>query len=339
MRSLSLTLLAAGLAVAQPAAQGSAFPVPDNLPGVGICNAIPFGSTNGSSSWLNQRHQWVVTVADMNAQPCLITGLSFAPCSTGIHMSTSIRLTLALVQPGFDLLTNTNFDANLQGATFSQVVLDRQDYRWRKTANTWSPIGIDSSFVYDGVSDLLVDVIVEGNSSSDGNNAMHRDVRPRLYATGWTGSPPATGSASSAAIKIRIESGCAELSGFGTGCAGLVHSLSGSSALGATVSFDVSGGAPFMPAALNLGSLNTTPFPIDLTALGFTGCEISCSADLGSLGGVTDPNGTRSLALPIPNVATLVGIRLFSQYLHLNASAPGGAATSNGGRVVLGGGC
>lgn len=334
-----LALLSTLLLAATAAAQGQAFYIPDNDATAGTCNVIPWGTTATSGTWANQRYQCIATVADLGGTAGYVTGLGFAPCASGTHTSQTLRITMAHVPPGFAFAGNTDFDNNLNVlGTNATVVLEQDNYYWEKIGNTWSSVGLDTSFLYNGTDDLLIDILVTGNDASNGSSSTHRNTRERLYAFGWTGSPPATGSAASGALKMQIQMGCADMTIYGPSCGGLQLTLSGSPALGATLTIDAAGGAPNMPIVLNLGFLNTAPFPIDLTPFGFRGCSILNSSD-GTIAGLTNAAGGISNSLSVPQNTSLIGVRVFEQYVHLNPQGPGGVALSNGGRVVLGSRC
>ncbi len=339
MRLLAPSLLAAFLAV-PASSQGVAFGVPDSDATSGNCNVIPFGTTANNATWSNQRVQMVATASDLGGTPGLVTGLSFAPCATGVHYADAIRITLALVPPGFTFSGgNNDFDRNLLTVGFAQVVvLDQLEYTWQKNGNQWSSIGFDQSFVYDGQSDLLIDLVVEGNDADNGSSSVHRATRERLYVNNWAGTPPATGTVGNNASKFRVELQCADITTFGLGCGGLEMTAGGSSALGGRLSVAVSGAASGFPVIFAFGSYNGVPFPIDLAAYGAVGCRLRNSTDASAVS-PADPSGNASLALTIPGDPGLMGARLFFQCLHVNPSLPGGLAVSKAGRAVLGVGC
>src|SRR5690606_13869573 len=159
----------------------------DNVASSGNCNAIPFGSSGASSTWANQRYQTVATAADLGGQPGLVTGLGFAPCNSGANRTQRLTVTLAHVPPGFSVSANTNFQSNLtvhgSGAT---VVLSQTDYQWSLTANNWSSIGFDTSFFFNGVDDLLIDIVAEGNDNGASSGSMRTGNRERLYIYNWS---------------------------------------------------------------------------------------------------------------------------------------------------------
>lgn len=327
---LSITLLAA-----PAAAQGIAFYSPDNVTTTGNCNVVPWGSP--FPNFINQRYQMVVPAADLNATSGFITGLGFAPCATGIHTSTELRITLAHVPPGFSFATSTDFDQNLHvHGSNATVVLDRDNYSWEKTMDTWSSVGLDQSFPYNGTDDLLVEILVVGGAGTNANNSGRTGNRQRLYALNWTGTPPTTGVArATGAAKIQVQMGCADLTTYGLGCHGLELDFSGSAALGAVLNVEASGGAATQPIVLNIGTIGTTPFPIDLASVGFPGCSVWHSSET-NVPGITDAAGDHTVSLNVPNSNPLTGARLFFQFVHLNPTVPVGAAVSNGGRAVFG---
>ncbi|MDA0933472.1 MAG: hypothetical protein O3C51_08435 [Planctomycetota bacterium] len=339
MRRLVASLFAVTLA-ASAATQGVAYGIPNSDPTSGNCNVIPFGTTANNATWANQRMQVVATASDLGSVPGLVTGLSFAPCATGVHYTDSIRITMALVPAGFTFSGgNNNFDQNLNAVGFAQVVvLDQREYTWQKNGNQWSSIGLDQSFVYDGQSDLLIDLVLEGNDADNGSSSMHRDTRERLYAATWAGTPPATGRVGNNGTKFRVELQCADITTYGLGCGGLEMSASGSSALGGTLTVAVSGAASGLPVVFGFGSYNGVPFPIDLSGFGAFGCRLRNSTDASAIS-PADAAGRASLALAIPGDPGLMGARLFFQCLHVNPAMPGGIAVSKGGRAVLGVGC
>lgn len=319
-------------------AQGQAFTVPAGTsPSTGTCNSIPWGDA-GSSIWSNQRYQVVVPASDLGAAG-FITGLEFAPCGTGTHTSSTLTITIGMVPNGFQFgAGNVDFAANLASASGTTVVLDQSNYSFDLNADNWTNVGFTASFPYDGASDLLIDILTAGNTNLGAPGMRRADDRQRLYAVDWTGIPPVTGTTDLMALKMRVLTGCAELSTFGLGCAGLELSFAGAPALGGTLAVDMSGGAATSPAALDIGLVGTSPFPIDLSPFGLRGCLLYTSVEL-SANAVSDGAGNATLSLPVPSSPALTGARLFFQWVHLNDAAPGGAATSNAGVAVLGPQC
>src|SRR5262249_29745462 len=129
--------------------------VPNNAANVGTCNVIPFGSTTTSSTFATAKYQTIVGAADLGNLPGLITGLGFAVCApTGKAHYQSIEIVMDHIGPGSTL--GTTFASNL--TPNAVTVLQANDYTWHVTADSWIEIGLQNYFVYDGVSDLVVQV-------------------------------------------------------------------------------------------------------------------------------------------------------------------------------------
>lgn len=305
--------------------------IPSDTPTTGTCNVIPFGDTSGSATWTNQVYQSIATAADLGNAGGIITGLAFAPCGSGVHKNGRLRISLSHVPPGH--IMQSTFALNQPSPS---VVLDIANHRWNVTANQWNDIGLQTPFVYDGVSDLVMEIIAEGNINPS-PQGFHRDVGTRVYATNWTGSPPLTGTVATGALKWCISKCVASVGLFGEGCAGLTHSYNGLPQLGGTT-FDalLNGCAPNSAAFLIIGTTNGTPFPIDLSGLGFTGCNLYEDITI-TLPGAADGAGVATFPM-----AGLLGnrflncLQLYTQGANLNAGAPGNLSASNYARLLFG---
>jgi hypothetical protein len=321
-----------GLLLAVPLAAQSLY-IPDSNATVGTCNVIPFGSTPGST-FAQERYQCKATVADLGGAVGVITGIGFAPCFSGAAHFDSIEIILDHQPAGTPL--STTFAANLTPAAVT--VLLATDYTWNVTGNTWNEVGLQNLFVYNGVDDLVVQItIVNGTSPT----AFHRDVRPRLTWFAATGTPPATGTPSNAALKFEVSMLGARLSSYGVGCVGSnalapLHTLTGSAQLGQTFQMNVANGLPSGVSFLLLGFYNGVPFPIDLGSLGMPGCREYFSPVTTQFIAL-DPVGGGSSSLFVPNVGAFIGTLLFSQYACLDPLAnTTGVTTSNYGRIYVG---
>ena len=330
---LRSTIVAVLLAI--PAVGQCVF-IPDNKAAAGGCNVIPFGDPNPSSpTWSNQRYQCVVTAADLNNTRGLVTGLGFAPCGSGNRVFSSLTITMAHIQGSLSGSFTTNLGAN------PLVVLDVRDFSWPNTADTWNALPLERAFSYDpALGDLVIEVIATGVGMPNANQGMHREMRQRVYAFGWTGTPPTTGSMDSAALKLSVCIDAAGSTTFGNGCAssaGVVSlSYGGSSRIGQVLNLDMTGGRPLFPAFAVTGTTMGAPFPIDLTVLGAPQCSLYTNQFV-VLATATSGTGTATIPMPIPNNPTLVGLMLFNQYGHLDPLANSlGFAFSNGGWFAVG---
>jgi hypothetical protein len=329
MRSLFVLALA-GTVAAQTCVHS-----PDNNAGAGGCNVIPFGQVANSTTWSNQKYQQVVPASTLGNNPLVIRELAFAACGSGARTFQSIKITV-------DQTTNsplsTTFAANLGPAAI--VVLDSTDFVWQNTANAWNRIGLARSFVYiPARGDVVIDVEIRGAAFA-GTHGFRSAAVQRVYAFGWTGSPPATGSTDNlAALKVELCTDLADVQAYGSGCRGQqsnIPTIGGSPQPRVNTpgfAITLAGAAPTRPTFLGLGGQALPPFPIDLGSIGLPGCRLYCSLDL-MAPGVTDPSGNRTFPLAIPNDPGLVGARVFAQHFVLDA--PGSLQVSDYLRILIG---
>lgn len=333
---LILALLAGSSLCVGSNLRAQSFYIPDNLANAGTCNVIPFGSTTTTSSFYTCITQQIVTAADLNSTPGLITGLGFAACGTGKSRFSSLQVVMDLAPPNTTL--SPTFANNL--TPNARVVLDVTNYAWHTTVDQWMEIGLQDFFVFDGVSDVVIQIIADQSLSPAG---FHRSTtRPRVYATGWSGTPPLSGTVSSTtAQKMEIGMLNARLSTYGDGCQGsnaLPPTLvaSGTPQAGQTLQLDLSNALPSNIAFFAMGFGNGAPLPIDLGVFGAPGCMQYVTTDAMSVA-VTDASGTAQKAFVLPNSAAYTGVRLYGQWVCLDLAANAlGATTSDYARILIG---
>ncbi len=134
--------------------------------------------------------------------------------------------------------------------------------------------------------------------------------------------------------------GHAQFFEFGAGCAGAsgAPSLSASTRPVLGTTFDVvlanipATGSAWIAIGFDAGS----PFPLDLTAIGATGCAMLSSHEV--VTGFANPGGAAVLSLNLPLAATgLIGTSFYQQGFAVEVGAnPLGLLASNGGEGVLG---
>jgi hypothetical protein len=337
-RLLSFSSLA--LALVAEAGSAQCYGVPDNLPGSGSgCNVIPFGdATPTSATWSNQLYHTLVTQADLNNQVGLVTGLSFAPCGSGVRQFT--RLTVRMGHCNLGTMSTT-FASNF--TTPGVTVLDVRDFQWPNTVGVWNRLPLQTPFVYvPALGDLLIELWCEGVGMPSGTAGMQTMARPRMYARSWVGTPPPTGTlGSSAAVKLEVCLGTAGTTTFGSGCPGSnlqspALDYAGSSKLGQTLTINVTKAAGILPFGMIFGTTIAPPFPLVLDSIGMTGCRLYTDS-LFSLPGVTLTGGAGSVSIPIPVTSTLVGTVLFNQAGLIDTPANRfGVITTNGGNLIVG---
>ncbi len=328
----------ASLMLAAAALPAQSFFVPDNDATTGNCNVFPFGSTGGA----NLKYQQLVTAAELNNAPGLITGIGFAQCGEGRHHFDTIEVRLAH-KPGTGSLVAT-FAQNM--VTDVTTVVSGSNYDWNLPASSWQDVGLQQAFAYNGVDNLVVEVTVTGSqwtaTGALGSAGLRAGSHQRVYANNWTTQPPATGTLTGTfALKIEIDLGVAKVSSHGVGCAGSTGSaprmaVLGLPQLGQTVTFALADGLPGSLGLRILGFTNASPYPVDLGLLGMPACLLY--TELGDLAAaLTDGAGAASQALTVPNDPTLTGVRLYGQWACFDPTANAfGWTTSNYVRAQIG---
>lgn len=310
--------------------------VPDNLANAGTCNVIPFGSASPSGSFYTCLTQQIVTAADLGNLPGVITGLGFAACGSGKSRFTQLQVIMDVLPPSSTL--STTFANNL--TPNAVTVLDASNYAWHTTSNSWMDIGLQNYFVYDGVSDLVIQILANQSTSPAG---FHRSTtKPRLYAVGWTGSPPATGTYSAnTAQKMEFSLQMARSGTFGDGCVGSnalapKMVLSGTPQLGQTQNLDLAQAPASSAAFLVTGFGNGFPFPFELSSYGMPGCYQYFGPASTQLS-ITDPSGVALVPFAVPNSSGVIGILLYAQWACLDLPANAlGITTSDYARMLIG---
>jgi len=283
-----------------------------------------------TSTWTNQLYQTILRREQLaGAGP--ITGLAFSPASTGRHWNRELRIRLSPVPAGHTL--STTFASNLPSPV---TVLHKWDYSWEVTADVWNEIGLTDAFVYDGTSDLVVEVFARGNHNT-ADAGFHRATTPRVFAYGFGfGAVPAVATSSdTAGQRIRVGFHCAAAGEYGTACGPLVGGHSGSGARGLTFRYTVANAVPNSGAIVALGFQSFSPFGTSLTGSGFTNCY-SWNDQLATVFHVTNATGIASHAIVAPTSASFDGLRIYGQWYQLDGTQPGGLTASNHTRWVLG---
>ncbi|MBK8975696.1 MAG: hypothetical protein IPM29_07205 [Planctomycetes bacterium] len=309
-----------------------------NVPFTGILQPrtanVSVGYHTVATAFGNVRYQTIVRRDQLAAGP--ITGLAFAACATGRHWNDTLEVRMSHVPAGHVL--STTFAANLPAPV---TVLSASDHRWHVTGDTWNEIGLQSAFVYDGISDVVVDIVARGNFHTAAA-AFHRESNvPRVAAWGWTGSPPsaaigANTAADNLGTKVRLQRGCADAAEFGWSCGPLRAGHSGLPVLGQTFGFTCSNAPANQPVYLSLGVNNQSPrFPFDLSGIGLVNCTAFHDA-ITSVSTVANGLGDGVYQLNFPYTPTSVGFLFYGQCIAIDVAATGGVAISNYVRMVVG---
>ncbi len=188
--------------------------VPDDAADQGRGNVIPFGFD--SPSWRNQIAQFIIRRSDLGRSGMIDT-LGFASLASTRHSFAKLRIRMSQVRAGHRL--STNFAFNMPRPV---TVLDSRSFVWVRTANQWSSIGLQRPFSYNGLGDIVVEVLTQG-ADVDVNHpvaGIRTGNRQRVFNCGWTGSPPPSGRlGTSAAPKMRVGFSCADRNVYGVGAA------------------------------------------------------------------------------------------------------------------------
>ncbi|MBM4059716.1 MAG: hypothetical protein FJ265_01265 [Planctomycetes bacterium] len=283
------------------------------------------------AGWHNQIMQLVLRQSDLGGAGN-ITGLAFAPTSSGRHYNRCLTIRMTHKPAGYVLATT--FATNITNAT---TVLDKVDYVWHNTADHWNEIGLTQPFAYDGSADVVVEILARGNHQQTGSlGNFRRGTRPWLYAVGWPWtSQPATGTPGNTATKIRANFSCAEAGMFGTSCGPIRAEPFGTPVLGRTFRFDIHGAVPNSGACVGLGFNSSFPYPLSLNSYGFPNCYQW--NDLVATNFVVVPSSGHSWSsISIPVNLAFDGVMIFGQWFNLDTTQPGGVTVSNYIRMMIG---
>jgi hypothetical protein len=337
---MRITTLLASIVALTSTAFAQNFHIPDALASQGPCNVIPFGNRVASATWENQRYQQMVTTADLGNKTVLnICELAFGACGSGNREFKTIEIKLGQTKA---TSLSTTFSANM--VTNVQTVLSAKNYRWYNTNNHWNRLGLDKSYLYLSMNgNLVVEVTVTGAilRSTAGNGGMHSFSRQRLYRFGWTGTPPTTGTiGSTAALKIQVSAGMADVHRFGRSCKGSASndpqlSFTGTGKLNTALGVNLSGARNTAPTLLAVNVSRLEP-AIDLGVIGASGCTMYVQNAI-TIAGVTNTSGVFSLKATIPNNNALLCVRAYFQYFPFDRQANSlGITPSNYGCVLVG---
>jgi hypothetical protein len=323
-----LPVLASTLLASSLCAQSFVMP-PGTLPSVGTCNAFPFSTTN-------MRYQALITAADLSNTAGSICCLSLAPCTTGVRSMATITVKMAHFSGA---AMTTTFDSNLNTPGPAVTVLDSVNYQWIQVANAWNDIGLQNPFAYNGVDNLVVEVLVTGSAGVSGTT--HRDAtNQRVYLGSYTGQLTGTNGGLTA-FKMRVSMGDASTQLFGAGCAGSAgtpaFSFIGTAQLGQVLGFDCVNTPPLGITFMIMGNDSHLPvYPLDLGVAGAPGCTLYHNL-LFVVSVPSDGSGRALTRLQLPQDPTLACLPLYFSYLVFDPPANAlGLTSSNYGRAVLG---
>ncbi|MDP6928884.1 MAG: hypothetical protein QF412_04200 [Planctomycetota bacterium] len=304
------------IATAHLGAQTTCHYVPSNTPGAGGCNVIPWGMN--SPTWANQRYQTKITIADLGNAKRTITDLAFAPCNTGTHSSATLVIRMAHHKGAL----TSNFATNLGNAAVT--VLNKKNHSWAMTASAWSKVGLTGFFSYDPAKgDLLLDILVTGNSTTASHAGGRPDSRQRLYAYNWVGVPPPAGTiGNTAALKMRVCTGTpnGSFTDYGNGCGRGPLTIVGSGTPNLTKKFglNLTNGRASSGGFILVGAVQQSQ---SLAPIGMPGCTLYLTPVFSS-GVALDAKGvSASLSFGVPNNPYFIGKTIYGQGANIDSGS------------------
>ena len=302
---LSAVILAAIAVV--PAFAGDTY-VPSNTPTSGTCNVIPFSgpwpSTNPTGEWRYQSYQ---TAAQLGNTPFRITDISFAPCGSGALTGTDLEVRISHTT----VPASSTFATNLPSPV---TVLKLPTFTYTHTTDTWCPLGLTCPFEYNGTDNLTVEIRYKNGAITGHSGSCHRDTHTRIYATGAGAYGIATGSMSSAALKIRFTH------------ADLTPSNS-NPLYGTKVALNLDSSADagkfyFCASSLNTGSFWLGCWEVQLATDNLFLLTIQNLAPTMFINyqGILDSAGQAKAEVDIPNDHNLVGVAILSSFAVMGTS-------------------
>lgn len=282
----------------------------------------------------NMRYQTIMRSDELGGAGN-ITGLAFSGQSNGSHYNSNLRVRMSHKPAGYILSTSLN--TNISSGT---TVLSSNHHTFTYANDSWRNIGLSTPFVYNGTSDVVVEITARGNvqtSTGSSDGPFHKDLnRPRAYAFTWDLSSPSTGSVSSSSgLRMRAEFSCANANEYGSTCGKLDASHTGSSQPGSTFNYRVNNATPNFIAFVGLGDNKSFPFPFSLTPVGFTNC-MAFTQSIVTVTANTDASGTAIYPITIPNNSSFNGYKLHGQWLSIDTSEPGAITFSNFTSMTIG---
>jgi hypothetical protein len=293
--------------------------VPDNNAASGLTNYFPFSTTG---QWgPNWRFQCLILSTYLLPKVFNITDVSFAPSTTTTFTAHQFQMRMANTTYS-NLTTSTCFDQVLGS---SPATVYNGPITYPLIQDTWSPLGLQSSFLYDGKSNLVIEIRYVSQSTTL-NGPTHQGSFRRSWTNGWNSNPDPYNST------------CPEFAG-ATGpkvCFTyneILITLGGSPGPGGTVDLDLfcaTDAGRFYQAASSLG---TGPIPLGSRMLYLSPDDllvITVNNYLPSIfvnyTGKLDAAGKAKAQIKIPNDTRLKGVRIHSAFVTLDASAPHGVS-------------
>ncbi len=315
----NLILVAVILVLAAPLVAQSKLYVPDNSPTSGGANMWPFTTTGKAGP--NWRYQYLIPSTYLLPKVFNITDVAFVPTTTTTFSAHQFQMRMA----------NTTYSALSTTIGYDQILgpspatVYNGPITYQLTSNTWCPVGLQGSFVYDGKSNLVIEIryLTKSTVMSIGSR---QGPFQRSWTNAWLSNPDPYNS------KVPEYA----MSGGPKACFTyneILITLGGSPSPGGTVDLDllsVADAGRFYQAASSLG---TGPIPIGSRNLYLSPDDLLVVTVNGYLPsifvnytGKLDAAGKAKAQIKIPNDPVLKGVRIHSAFITLEASAPHGVS-------------
>jgi len=280
---------------------------PDSNPTTGAASNYPWGQTE-------IRYQALVPSGIMGGKLIRITELSFAGGVSRTFRATQLQIRMAHTT---STALSGVFDNNLQK---DRTTVYNGAASWNATLDQWSPVGLQSSFAYNGTDAVVIEIRFVGGQSVVG-------CRQGRITTMFVSGPGSYTAQQGGMVQL-FRAPKVRLTFDET-----VLTATGTTRPGGAVDFTVKSTAD-AGLVYQLGtSLGPGPIPIDTRKLGLSPDALLVVSVGGTLplifvsyGGRLDATGSAKAKLNIPPIPALVGLRPHSAFLTLKAGAPSGVA-------------
>jgi len=285
--------------------------VPDNQPGTGSTNVIPF---KGSFMKTDCRYQALYKASYFNGNSFTIKDIAFASTYTGQLDTTRMQIRISHFTGS---ALSPTMDLNIPAPV---TVLDASPHVYSAAvANSWCPIGLTCSFVYNGTDNLVIDIRYTGgkNTGSHGGFRYTKGAIPRNWAYGNFNAVTQSGSDTSAGLKTRFTVEPISITASGTPKPGGTVLLDLVAPGDGTLTYQVG------------SSFGTGPIGIDCRQLALSFDALLIITVNGQLptvfmnfGGNLSTAGKAQASVAIPSIPALVGISFYSAFTTIKVGEP-----------------
>ncbi len=304
-------------------AQPSKLYVPDNNAATGSSNGWPF-TTNGNAG-PNWRYQWIINAKQLASPAITITDIDFTATAPAVFQADQLQMRMA--NTTYSVLTLTTCFDNVLGPNPTTVFNGPVTFPLQ--ANTWCPFGLKNSFLYDGQSNLVIEIRYRSSLTT---MRIYTRQGPfvRSWTNGWNSNPDPYNATCPEGAQPGGPKVCLSYHK-------VLITASGAPNPGGTVDLDLlavpDASKPYQVAS----SLGTGPLALGARSLGLSLDDLLVITVRGLLpsvflnyAGKLDPTGKARASLKIPNDTRLKGIRVHSAFVTLDPAAPLGISLISG---------